>query len=544
MRQAGVPFRAYWVGLRLPHCWGVEFIHRLRRPVPLIERVFDNWGMELIDSTELVARYATALAALDAVSIDVAQYRALPESVLLSINSMTAASRRLNDSHAAVIAGEIAHRSAPELGSQGLAQRAGHRTVEQFVKISTGSTGRDAVTAVRVGVMVHEAATAGEVDQLTGVVTVPTQPWLAPVTQALANHTISVESADAIRAGLGSPNSAISVEQLLAAAKELCQAARTIDPDAVRVAAAQFRDELDLDGVALREEERRAKRSLRLFTQPDGTTKLVWIMDPETAAVVREIYDRATSPKRGGVRFIDPAQKTIAEQILTDDRTPDQLASDTFEQLLTLGTGTNPHFMLGTGAPIIRVTTTARAIQTGTGLVRIEGQAAPISIRSLERLTCTGIVKPIVFDENLQPLDLGPLDLGPLNLGREQRLFSPKQREALAVKWGACAAPGCERPPSWTETHHIVFWERDKGRTDIADGIPLCKHHHLLFHNNGWEIERDDKGEYWLIPPTSHDPNQTPILLQPKGNNMRDLRNTEQQDDVATAASAPIAAAG
>lgn len=449
--------------------------------------------------------------------MDVAQYRALPEPALLAVNGMVAASRRLNDSHAAVIAGEIAHRSAPKLGSQGLAQRAGHRTPEQFVKITTGSTGRDALTAVRVGVMVHEAATAGEVDQVTGVVAVPTQPWLAPVTDALADHSISVESAEAIRAGLGGPNSAISEDQLLAAARELCATGRTVDPDALAVAARQFRDELDLAGVALREEERRAKRSLRLFTQPDGTTKLVWIMDPETAATVREMYDRATSPKRGGVRFVDPQQKARAEHILDDDRTPDQLASDAFEQLLKLGTATNPDFMLGTGAPVIRVTTTRRAVETGVGLVRIEGQGASVSMRSVERLTCTGIIKPIIFDENLQPLDLG----------REQRLYSPKQRQVLAVKWGGCAFPGCERPPSWTESHHIEFWARDNGKTNIADGIPLCKHHHLLFHNNGWEVERNDRGEYWLIPPRSHDPDQTPILLESKAGNMRDLKRAQ-----------------
>jgi hypothetical protein len=480
--------------------------------------------MESIDpSTELVSRYATALGALDAVSMDVARYRSLSESALLSINSMAAESRRLGDSHVALIAGEVAHRSVPELGSQGLAQRAGHRTAEQFVKVTTGSTGRDAVTAVRVGVMVHEAATAGEVDELTGVVAVPAQPWLAPVTDALAGRRISVECAEAIRAGLGSPNSAITEEQLLSAARELCQAARSLGPDALAVAARQFRDELDLEGVALRAQERRAKRSLRLFVQPDGATKLVWIMDPETAAVVREIYDRVTSPKRGGVRFIDPAQKERADRILEDDRTPDQLASDAFEQLLTLGTATSPDFMLGSGAPVIRVTTTRQAVETGVGLVRIEGQSAPVSMRSLERLTCTGIIKTITFDQNLQPLDLG----------REQRLFSQKQREVLAVKWGGCAAPGCERPPSWTETHHIVHWARDKGKTNVADGIPLCKHHHLLIHNNGWEIERTDKGEYWLIPPKTHDPDQTPIQLQPKNGNMRDLQNATAQDEAA-----------
>ncbi|HEY5229654.1 MAG TPA: DUF222 domain-containing protein, partial [Galbitalea sp.] len=237
-------------------------------------------------------------------------------------------------------------------------------------------------------------------------------------------------------------------------ARELCEAGRTIGPDALRVAAQQFRDELDLDGVALREEERRAKRSLRLFVQPDGTTKLVWIMDPETAAVVRQMYDRATSPKRGGVRFVDPVQMALAEEIRVDDRTPDQLASDAFEQLLKLGTATDPDFMLGSGAPVIRVTTTRPALQTGVGLARIEGQTAPISLRSLERIACSGIVKTIVFDENLVPLDLG----------REQRLYNANQREVLAVKWGGCAAPGRDRPPSWCETHHIKFWQETKAK--------------------------------------------------------------------------------
>ena len=477
--------------------------------------------MELSDTaTELLGRFEAALAATEAVSMDVAQYRALPESVLLAINNVAAEKRRLDDAHLAVIAGEIAHRSAPELGSRGLAQRSGHRTAEQFVKVTNRSTGRAAVTAVHVGVMLHEAATAGEVDELTGVVAVPTQPWLAPVTEALADHSVSVDSAEAIRAGLGSPNSAITEEQLLNAAAELCRAGRTIGPDALRVAAQQFRDELDLEGVALREEERRAERSLRLFVQPDGTTKLVWIMDPETAAVVREIFDRSTSPKRGGVRFVDGAQKALAEQILADERTPDQLASDAFEQLLKLGTAADPNFMLGSGAPVIRLTTTRRAVEAGAGLVRIEGQAAPISLRALERIACSGIVKTIIFDENLVPLDLG----------REQRLYNASQREALSVKWGGCAAPGCDRPPSWCEAHHIVFWARDHGKTNVADGILLCKHHHLLFHNNGWEINRSDQGEYWLIPPKSHDPDRTPVRLESKAGNMRDLKPAHERE--------------
>jgi hypothetical protein len=82
---------------------------------------------------------------------------------------------------------------------------------------------------------------------------------------------------------------------------------------------------------------------------------------------------------------------------------------------------------------------------------------------------------------------------------------------------------GCDRPPSWCEAHHIVFWKRDGGQTNIDDGILLCKHHHLLAHNNGWEIARDELGQYWLTPPVNVDPDQVAVLMRSKSAAMRDL---------------------
>ena len=458
-------------------------------------------------------RFRAAAAVLAALPTDASMYAALSESELLEANRLYAGSQLSLRNGGALIAGEIAHRSAPELGSQGLAQRAGHRTAEQFVKVTTGATGRDAGTSVRVGSLMREAAVEGEVDAVTGEVATPTQPWLAPVTGALNSRAISVEAAEAIRAGLGAPNSAISTEQLRAAASQLCEAAKSLDPDALAREARAFRDELDIDGVALREEERRQKRSLRLYVQADGTTKLVWIMDPETAATVRDIYDRTTSPKLGGVRFVSKDRQALADEILRDERTPDQIASDGFEQLLRLGADADPRFLLGSGAPVIRLTATTSAFERGKGLARIEGQVSPVSISTAWRLSCEGGSAGVVFDESGTALDFG----------REQRFFTRKQREALALMWGGCACPGCDRPPSWTEAHHIVFWARDKGKTDIADGILLCRHHHLLFHNNGWEIQRDKNSKYWLIPPVGQDPNQTPIRLVSKSAALRDL---------------------
>jgi hypothetical protein len=461
----------------------------------------------------ILERYRAAVEAMSRIPVDAGDYRDLSESELLETNRAAAECRRILGGSVALIAGEVARRSAPEFGSQGLAQRSGHRTAEHFIKVTTGISGRDAVTAVKVGAPLVEAASAGEVDLETGDVGTVTQPWLEPVTAALHSRLITVEAANVIRLGLGSPNSAVTIEMLRKAAAELCVAAAVLDPDALAREARAFRDELDLDGVALREEERRQKRSLKLYVQVDGTTKLVWIMDPETAASVRDLYDRATSPKLGGVRFADADRQASADEILGDERTPEQLASDDFEQLLKLGASTDPHFLLGSGAPVIRITTTRDAIKTGRGLARIEGQAAQMSISTVKRMECEGAEKAVIFDETGKALDVG----------REQRFFTKRQREALAVLWGGCAAPGCDRPPSWCEAHHIVFWARDGGGTDLDEGILLCRHHHLLFHNNHWEITRDDLRRYWLIPPRDVDPARRPRQLVSKSRALKDL---------------------
>jgi Domain of unknown function (DUF222)/HNH endonuclease len=479
--------------------------------------MFDNWCMEST-ATPTLERFRAASAVLSALPTAASDYAGLTESDLLEANRLLAGAQVSLRNGAALIAGEIAHRSAPELGAQGLAQRAGARTAEQFIKTTNGVTGRDAVTAVRVGSLMREAAAEGSVNIHTGEVAVHTQPWLAPVTVALSSRLISIEAAEAIRSGLGAPNSVITEVQLTDAASQLVDAARSLDPDAVAREARAFRDELDIAGVALREEERRQKRSLRLSLQADGTTKLVWIMDPETAASVRDLYDRTTSPKRGGVRFVDPGRQALAASILADERTPEQIASDGFEQLLKLGADANPNFLLGTGAPVLRLTATQAAFDRGAGIARIEGEVAPVSISTAWRLSCDAGVAGFVLAG----------DGHVVNFGREQRFFTRKQKEALAILWGGCACPGCDRPPAWTEAHHIVFWKRDGGTTDLADGILLCRHHHLLFHNNGWEISRDHNNRYWLIPPPERDPHQTPIELVSKNPAMRDLRRENQ----------------
>jgi hypothetical protein len=375
--------------------------------------------------------------------------------------------RREAERHAALGAAEVARRSSAELGLAGFAQRAGHRTVEEFLRVETGVTGRDAASTARAGALLTEGG---------------------PLAEALRGGEVSVPAAVAIQAGLGPATDSVPGELLDQAAERLCDEAAALDPDRLQRRAREVRDELDEAGVAGREAARRAARSLRLVRQADGMTRIVWLLDPESTAIVTEVYDRATSPRRGGPRFVDPDARAAAARLADDERSTEQLASDAFTELLRQSATIGSEVLLGGGEPSVRVLVSAAALESGTGHGALESGEA-VAVTTVHRLACAAGVLPIVLDRDGRVLDLG----------RAQRLFSRRQRQALAVRDGGCLWPGCERPPSWTEAHHITPWSLG-GRTDLADGVLLCRHHHLRRHDEGWAITRR-AGRSWLEPP-------------------------------------------
>jgi hypothetical protein len=499
----------------------------------------------LVDSA-----FVGALDALAEVSVSLEALRSIDDDALIVATRRAAAERQLVDTHAALIAGEVARRSQPVLGSAGLAQRLGYRTTEELVRTTTGSTTRDAFAAVRVGRILSDTQSEGNVDPVTGVIHEMSEPWLAPVAVALLANELSVSAAESIRNGLGRPSDTITVEQLRDAAQQLCivgkmtsstggQALSVSGTDADRLyrRARELREELDLDAAAVHEEARRSQRSLTLRRQPDGMTRLVWLMDPETAAIGTELYDRLTSPRGGGPRFVEmgAADQRSSDQRSSDQRSSDQrssdqhsgvqldldprstaqLASDVFLELLRQGAEADSSQLVGGGAPVIRVLVTLATLRARRGTGHIEGQTEAVSINTVERLACAGSATEIVFDDAFQPL----------NVGREQRMFARPQRIALAARDGGCRFGNCERPPSWCEAHHVAHWDRDHGGTDIANGILLCRHHHLLLHNNGWEIKRDG-ADYSLIPPATVDPAQQAKPMPSKSSAYRELQRT------------------
>ncbi|MDF1478219.1 DUF222 domain-containing protein [Leifsonia sp. H3M29-4] len=411
---------------------------------------------------------------------------AASDDALLATQRSLAEVRRQVDAAASRVADEIARRSRPELGYDGLAQRLGARTPAHLVQRITGTSVREAGTLVRAGAMQTDAAPS----------------WLQQVGQAVAAARISLDAAEVIRSGLGTPTDAIPAAELERAAATLLVEAPTLTLERLAARARDLRAALDLGAVASREQAMRERRYLHLTPMPDGMTRISGLLDPESAAIVTAAVDAATSPRRGGPRFVDPTERARAETIAADPRSTEQLALDTLIELTRLGTAVAPNALLGAKRPAVTLHVTADDLRTGRGIARFEGQSAPISIDTAARMVCEVGVLPVLFEGGQV-----------VNLGREQRLYTRRQTLALAARDGGCTFPECERPPSWTEAHHINEWRRDRGGTDIADGVLLCRHHHLLVHNNGWRVTRDG-ADYAFVPPPELDARQRPIPAQ------------------------------
>jgi hypothetical protein len=440
--------------------------------------LFSTWENDLVTITATVSLEAPSLEGMSRAD----------DLVVIEAMRAWARARREVDAALATLAGIVAARSTLELGHDGLAQRAGARTTDGLVSQLTGTSGPEARAITAVGSMLSDP-----------------DPWLGEVARQVSAGELSVGAAAAIQSGLGSPSPTVAADDLADAAHSLLQSAGSLPPEKVAQRARERRDELDEAGVLDREAALRDKRFLRLTRQPDGMTRLVGLLDPESAALVTDAVDAVTSPRRGGPRFVDPDAAARAEAIVRDERSTEQLALDALVEMVRIAASADDGRVFGTRRPSVRVHVTAADLARGAGAAHLEGQTAAVSVATVERMACGDGFLAIEFD--------GRGDA--LRLGRSRRTFSDSQKTALAGIWGGCAVNGCERPPSWTEAHHIDEWERDRGATDVANGILLCRHHHLLVHNNGWKVRRRGD-EYLLEPPPGDRLHRTAYPLTPK----------------------------
>ncbi|MES2092583.1 MAG: DUF222 domain-containing protein [Actinomycetota bacterium] len=429
--------------------------------------------------------------------------RELADSELMLALATQFATRRAADANIVRLIAEVTERSRPSLGRDGLT----HRMMDAGPAASLVRVGRigrqEAARFVRVAI-----ATAPSLS-ITGERIAPRYPHLAA---ALDDGAVGVDAAAAIVNNLDQASPRAHPDDVAYAEEVTVDFARSAPADLVRTLAIQCRDRLDADGIEPREEELVRRRKLSITELANGMHRMIWDMDPLTAASVRGYLDGyvdnvfhtgrrnedGEGTKGGGadaIRNLLDGPPTLTEE-LRDPRTRATMTSDAM--LALFGHVSNCAF---TASPMPKTTLVVRltldGLLAGLGAARLDGVETPISAGTARRMAAEAGIIPIVMG--------GPSEV--LDLGREQRLFTRKHRLAIGEAYSACA--GCGRPAAWTELHHIDWFVRDGGLTNLKNAIPLCSSCHHAVHVNEWQVSVRG-GVAWFIPPDSIDVYRTP----------------------------------
>jgi hypothetical protein len=200
------------------------------------------------------------------------------------------------------------------------------------------------------------------------------------------------------------------------------------------------------------------------------------------------IIDGVLDPEGGAAlkSAIDSLSKRHAPD---DERTPRQRRADALTEIvfhamdegkLPRRNGVRPH---------ITVTTTLEGLkgELGAPASQLE-HGMPISSITVQRLACDGCLSRVLMADS-QVIDVG----------RATRAVSSSQKRGLHARDKHCKFPGCDRPVSWTNPHHIEFWSRG-GPTKLSNLVSLCYFHHRCVHEGGWQVVKAAQG-FKFIPP-------------------------------------------
>ena len=113
-----------------------------------------------------------------------------------------------------------------------------------------------------------------------------------------------------------------------------------------------------------------------------------------------------------------------------------------------------------------------------------------VAAETARRLACDATVTALVEDAMGQPL----------GVGRQSQKVPRRIRRALNRRdGGGCRFPGCAAR-RFVDAHHIVHWA-DDGPTDLDNLILLCRFHHRLVHEVGYQILVRGPGQFAFARP-------------------------------------------
>jgi hypothetical protein len=244
---------------------------------------------------------------------------------------------------------------------------------------------------------------------------------------------------------------------------KLLDMARENSPGKFHFKCLHYRHAVNAEQYAEEQEKLFDGRSLRLSTAEDGCLLISGILDPVSGAAVRSA--------------IEPLARRAGSH---DDRTLEQRQADAFHEVVTRNQKVS-----------LQVTA---SLETLLGLVGAPGAenefTLPISSKTVQRWACDCSLTRVLMQDSVV-----------IDVGRAERTAKGPRRRALMARDRHCQWPGCDRPASRCDVHHLVQWMFG-GTSNIEDQVLLCHRHHRLVHEGGWQLVKTEEGRLLPIAPT------------------------------------------
>jgi hypothetical protein len=307
-------------------------------------------------------------------------------------------------------------------------------------------------------------------------------PILPAVAGAIAQGALSDEQAREIGRVIEQLPSGLPIEQVAEAERKLVAAGSQLGPRQLGQLGQRILAHLDPDGVLGSDGEHQRRRSFSLIAQADGSYHARGTLTPACGALLLASLTPRSAPR--------PADDG------PDPRSFGQRLHDALADLAEIQLRRNE--LVDSGAPAqVIITMSAEQLRERTGYAETSfGQL--ISVPEALRLAGETDLAVMICDGQ------GAV----LAEHRTKRIATRSQTLALIARDRGCSFPDCDRPPEYSQRHHIIAWH-DGGPTNLDNLTLLCRAHHRRFEAEGWQCVMNDRLPCW-IPPPWIDPDRKP----------------------------------
>src|SRR3989475_10409859 len=139
----------------------------------------------------------------------------------------------------------------------------------------------------------------------------------------------------------------------------------------------------------------------------------------------------------------------------------------------------------------MQVTSSVQTLLDLTGAPGAESEfSLPISAKTVERWACDCSLTRVLMQDSVV-----------IDVSRAEPAIRGPKRRALNARDMHCRWPGCERPASYCDGHHIVYVMHGGG-DELDNLVLLCTRHHRMVHEGGWQLVKTASCEIGTIAPT------------------------------------------